>query len=571
MGLISEIANSRRKNLPTGRLGENIWSRVFGENRRESSPPRVRPSRGTGYGVSAISAPATGRLLQSLRSMAPGSWSDDRWEQSRHQYGIVSVGVGVYCRQMSQSVFKVYRKDLKHHDGKRPVTPQDPPEGDRMVKPYDLVKLLERPNNQDSFGRFMYRIGQQKKLTGTGLVWMVPNKFGAPYELYPIPTALAIPQPAINPEYPDGYYRIQPIYPYGPFSSYPTPSTAVGAAIPAQWMLRFLDPHPFLRYDGWSTLTAMRMEVDQFEAIERARWYTMKRLVNPGAILNPDGSEGSQPLPEEEQERIRSEFENETAGTENSGRLFISAPGYKLEPWSNSLKDLEFKEGFNQMADFILGGGFGVTKEAAGMITTSNYATLWASLKQLHHLTLKPDCDSVAHDLTHYLAPFFGDDLIVEIETPRIDDEEIKLGRLNMAIQARAITKNQVLKTLEFPTTKEPWGEDIAGTEPTPQAGELGMAGSQQLPGQIMSGQPPSMPPGGDLNGQPEKQAAEMEAERPSPGGMAEGALGPRKRFGTNFKTKRFPLRKLVVSPKTEDYYAKIFLQHLEPSINGNH
>src|SRR5260370_35899679 len=107
-------------------------------------------------------------------------------------------------------------------------------------------------------------------LMGKALTWMVPNKLKTPMELYSIPTAIAIPQPAINPDFPDGYYRIQPIYPYGPFSSYPTPATAVGAPIPAQWMLRVKYPHPLLRYDGYSPMTVLRLQQDEIESIDRS-------------------------------------------------------------------------------------------------------------------------------------------------------------------------------------------------------------------------------------------------------------------------------------------------------------
>lgn len=544
MGFLDEIAQSvSAKDFPGQRAGEDLWREVFGGRSKEDLGkfPRVRlptPTPGGSFGRSVTSSEASfRRLLQAMRSMAPGGWSDDRWEQTRHFVGIAYVAIHRICTQLQQSEFQVYKRDAGHQDGKRPITPDDPPEGGRkFVRPYDLVKLLEKPNNQDYFGKLMYRWGQQKYLTGSALTWMVPNLFGVPTEIYCIPTAIAIPQPAVNPDFPDGFYRIQPVYPYGPFSSYPTPSSAVGAPIPSQWMLRFSFPHPLLRYDGYSPLSGMRLTLDVIESIYRSRWYSMKRSINPSAVLNFDEMDGAMPLPEEEIERIRAEFEASHQGPENVGQLFVSTPGARIEPWGGSPKDMDYASGWEQETAFAL-AGFGITKPAAGMIEDASYATLFATLKQLYMLTLKPDIDDIAAELTRHLAPYFGDDLIVEIRMPRIDDHDIRNAKINIAMQAKAITKNQVLKELDFPITKEAWGNEIAGTEPQ-MAGEagglLGALGGGQMPPEVPPEVPPQAPPEQaqthkEVMGQgatPDEQA--IRQGEPNTGNLARGSLGPR-------------------------------------------
>ncbi len=249
MGLISNLAGT--KDVPRTRTdrgpGRSLWQEIFGNTDKESggrggARPAPRPSNS--YGRSFSSNASQVRLIQALRSAAPGNWTDDRYEQTvRHLKGIVYIGIHRKCLQLQRAEFEVYVKDKNERDGRRPVREDDPPMGEQQramnVRPYDLVNVLQKPNPKHSFGNLMYRIGQQKDLTGTGLLWMLPNELGVPMELYVIPTATAIPQPSINPEYPHGYYRIQPYYPYGPFSSYPTPNSSVGAPIPAEWMLRF--------------------------------------------------------------------------------------------------------------------------------------------------------------------------------------------------------------------------------------------------------------------------------------------------------------------------------------------
>jgi len=540
--------------------------------------------------------------------MAPGGWSDDRYEQTARNYlGIAYIAIHRIATQWQQAEFKLYRKTRKdkHNPyGRIAVTEDDPPEGDRLVKPYDLVRLLERPNRQDYFGKYMYRLSQQKYLTGTALTYMVPNSFGTPMELYCIPTAVAIPQPAINPDYPDGFYRIQPLYPYGPFSSYPTPATAVGAPIPAQWMLRFQFPHPLLRYEGYSPLTGLSLEMDEFKMIGRSRHYKMRRTMNPSVVLDTSDAEGAQQLPEPELERLKAEIENIFFGPENAGGLLVPPPGCKLSDYGSTPKEMDYPQSWSQMVDFLL-AGFGMTKPAAGMLDTASYSTLFAALKQLYWLTLEPDLNDIAQELTHHLAPFFGDDLILEITGKPINDHDVNMAKANIVAQNRAGTINQLLGLLDLPTIDEDWGSERLGTPPE-QPGMEGMGGmpgampqqqqgaevpmpdgsavapppgpAQPIPGQESTTPPQTDGPLGPLGPargtKPvgnRKEPPETTQGRPKPQRMGLGSLGPRKSLPASV------LRRLETLPVASDSIAvgevqtkSIYDRMMEVVANGS-
>lgn len=477
MGFIAQLASGNKATFSGQNAARRLWDRTFGQTKEgdESRFPRVRRTPGApgggAWGRSVTSSTAAQvRLIQAMRSMAPGGWSDDRWEQQRHFTDVRYFSLHRIGEQLLQSEFEVFHQVGPGKDDKKPVMPDDPPIGDRHVNPYRLVELLKRPNNDDTFGELMYFAGQQLGLDGMSLFWMLPNEMGTPMELFPIPTAVAIPQPAINPDYPDGYYRIQPVYPYGPFSSYPTPSTSVGASIDARWMIRVKYTHPLLRYDGWSPQTALRLMLDTIQQMDESRWHTLKRVVDPSAVLSTDDAEGMQGFPEEEIERMLAEIENEKQGTSNVGKLFVPPPGWKLEPWNSNLRDLQYTEGWDQLVSFAM-AAFGISKEAAGMIGSTAYAQLFASLKQLHWNTLTPLCYRIAAKFTQRLCPFFGDNLIIEIKPPKIDDHEIVFNKIQTGQAAVVLTKNQVLKMLDLPVTQEEWGNDMAG-DPSPKMQE---------------------------------------------------------------------------------------------------
>ncbi len=531
--------------MPGQEIGRQLWDRTFGTNKedqhKQTPTSRPNPIPGGTFGRSITSTEsAFKKLLLAMRSMAPGGWSDDRYEETRHFIGIPYVAIHRIATMWSQSIFSLYRKDDNHPDGKIPITKDDPA--------YRMIELLEKPNKQDSFGQLMYRWCQQKYLTGTALTWLIPNMNGTPVEMYCIPTAIAIPQPAVNPDFPDGFYRIQPLYPYGPFSSYPTPASAVGAPIPAQWMMRFQFPHPLLRYEGYSPLTGLNLHIDAIEMIDASRQSSMRRAINPSAVVNMKEMEGQQPLPATEIDRIIAEFEAAFMGPQNQGHLMIAPPGGEIVPWGTAPIEMGYREGWDQLSSFIF-GGLGITKPVAGMSEDSSYSTLYASLKQFYFQELEPGLDAVAADLTRHLATYFGDDLILEIKGKQINDHDIAFSKIEKGMSAKCITKNQVLKLLDLPVTTEEWGEEIAGTD-SPEEQQAAMMQQQGVEGQeeqpMEQEQPAEEQPVEDtdlsdldaLFGGDEEEA-ELEEDRESPEGLSEGSLGPRKylgRRGTNGK-----------------------------------
>lgn len=565
MGRLSDLSNGRARYkgaTVSGHANAPHWDRAFGSNKEDSDKAPRRGSVATdtsgrggsssAWGGSTAQQQAFVKLLNAMRSRAPGGWSDNRMEQANHLIGIVYACIRPIATQLQQTEFQLYKKDRTLPDGKRPVTEDDPAERE-WCKPYDLVRLLQRPNNRDSWGKLMYRWAQQKWLTGSALTWLVPNQFGTPFEMYSIPTATAIPQPVTNPEFPDGYWRIQPIYPYGPFSSYPSAATAVGALIPSKWMLNFQFPHPYLWYDGYSPLSALRLHVDEIGSIDTGRWYANKRMIYPSAVINPTGADGdaAEPLPEVEIERIRAIIEAQMQGMDNVGQFMVGSPGYKIEPWGSTPDQMMFESGWDQLMNFIA-GAFGVTKPVMGMTDDSSYSTLYASLKQFSLQTIQPECDDIAAELTHHLAPYFGDDLILEIRSSRVNDHEIKERKMSLLAQHSAITYNELRKEMDLDLTDEEWGDERVGKDQEAQAPMPGMPGQEGPPA-------PGQPQQTDERPEPppleEEEDAEIEQGRPTPGPLGAGSLGPRK----------------MLRPQIKSFYERVRATIANGNGNGRH
>lgn len=167
-------------------IDRDSWRQAY--TVKEDGSYRLDPRKAANANASAASGVnAYSKLLRAMRSKAPGTWTDDRWEQSKHFTTTPYVAIHRICVLLSQSEYDVLESVNGSMDP-NDLKPAKSKEGER------LIRYLGKPNWKDSWGKWMYRVGQQKWLTGSALDWMVPNMIGEPVEHYVVPTALAVPQ-----------------------------------------------------------------------------------------------------------------------------------------------------------------------------------------------------------------------------------------------------------------------------------------------------------------------------------------------------------------------------------------
>ena len=248
-----------------------------------------------------------------------------------------------------------------------------------------------------------------------------------------------------------------------------------------------------------------------------------------------EGVEGMEPLPLAEIERIIAEWEARHQSPENHGGMVVMPPGGKLDEFGRAPAEMDYNDSWAQKSSFVL-GGLGITKPAAGMIEDSSYSTLFATLKQVNVLTVQPECDDIASDLTRQVASKFGPNLVIKIRAKRIDDHDIMFQKLQILIEAKAITYNQLLKELDMPQTDEPWGKERVGEAEAQAEQEMRAAeinSKQEMDIGEQGDQPQKKEEGfkiesADAGMEAADEQAEKEQRRPKPGPLGRGALGPR-------------------------------------------
>ncbi len=140
------------------------------------------------------------------------------------------------------------------HEACMPVKPVRP----FLCRTTMLCQILKHPNPTQSGAAFRYERVLQLQLTGTSIVWNVPNQFGKTVHRYVIPTAIASPV-APSTDLPEGGYRIQTPssrYDLEAFSSYSSSHSLLqqvfGKVIPLSQLQITRWPHPLYQDDGQS-------------------------------------------------------------------------------------------------------------------------------------------------------------------------------------------------------------------------------------------------------------------------------------------------------------------------------
>lgn len=480
-------------------------------------------------------------LLNALRSKAPGQWSSNLMEQSRHFTSAIYLGVNTKAHQMASADWVVNEMDPDEPDAKHPLHHTDP-----------ACMLISEPNPDDCLEDFAYQCVQQLELTGFCLIW-VPDadmrgakadgfpRMGErwiPDEMYVIPTATCFPIPQSH-GYEQGAYRILPLYPYGPFSTLPSFQSAAGAVIPAEQIIRIKHHHPLLRYDAYAVLTAMKLQIDTVEMIDRSRFSTQERGIDPSVVMNFDPAKFNPN--EADLARLRTQLMSLYAGPQNVGKILFNPYGTETTILSTAPKDMAWQEGWSQLMEFVL-AAVNVPKPVAGLLDTTSYAQLYASMKQFYMMSLDPLARKFQARLNRFLIrPSFGDDIMLSITPRKITDDEIEERKLQ-ADMANGIRRlNEIRKLRDLPLIPGPEGEAFVGKHPAAPAGPPGgmpgggggVGGGPGAPRRAVGGVPgqPGGPggPGGQPRapGEPGRAEPETEAARPTNDAGA-GSLGPR-------------------------------------------
>ncbi len=389
-----------------------------------------------------------------LASSAPPFPTSDHIAESRRLRGAVYVAAKVLGDQAAAAEVKLY----EWHPDARMAGDQDAKEP--VQRSHPLATLLTRPNRRESGGMLRRQRVQQLILTGISLVWRWDDGLNTPAEQWSIPSGSYQPVP-ISASYPDGAYRIMPWAP-APMYQVPGGLSAGGVTIPSEQMIACKIPHPLVPNGELSPLTACDLEMDTADSINRARYSKARQGISPSAKVTLDPAVAWPTDPQ--LVRIKREIQQAIGGPDKAGSLAVLGPGMDLEAWSDGAIELGYTESWSQLVGFVM-AVVGIAKGMAFLDEgDASYAKLYAMLKQFNLFSMCPLLSMLADaDNAQLVWPFFGEDMCVEYEPHKVDDDTILEARNNTLISCGAITVNEVRQSYNLPKIEEEWGEARAG------------------------------------------------------------------------------------------------------------
>lgn len=430
----------------------------------KSAAPQVTKSFGTGGG-----------LRYALNQGQPGGWASDHREEAAHFTSWNYVAINAVAKQAAQADVAVYRdgnsqkaKMIRKYRRAVKAYGQDSDTSDTLPPDSPLMRLQSRPNPTQSGSAFRYEQVMQLLLTGTCLIWKVPNQAGLICERYVIPTAVTSPVMPSR-ELPRGGWRVDPSVArcqshfYGGdaqgFTELGGFYQCIGKIVPAENMQVIRNPHPIWKDDGYSAVAAGAKIIDSAAMVDQSRFSSLHNSSNPSLVIRVPAEYDPTP---DEMDAIAEKFNAKYAGTDNDGKaMFVKGDGEIIKLNTNP-KEMDFVQAFIQLRDAVM-ALHGVPGIAAGITDGGSYAAFYASLKQFTTLTVQPTLDLLSEEDTEQIAPQFGEGLTVELTAAAIDDPEVLERQLQTDLQAGIRTKGEMRAMRGLPPFGDERDNEIAG------------------------------------------------------------------------------------------------------------
>ena len=208
---------------------------------------------------------------------------------------------------------------------------------------------------------------------------------------------------------------------------------------------------------GRSKLSSICREINQYIEIATHNLSTLDNGVLPsGTITTPDNDS----ISDQQFERIREQVVNFYSGADNAGKVLILENGMKFTPLGTSAKDMDFRELTKQVTIAI----FNRYKVPLPLISPDNMtlANMETAKLNLYDNAVIPLAQRLLRELTNFLGPRFG-----------LSEDQLIVAGLDAvpALQLRHNTQLALKKDLNIYTINELRAE--SGLEPISEGGDV--------------------------------------------------------------------------------------------------
>jgi HK97 family phage portal protein len=278
-------------------------------------------------------------------------------------------------------------------------------EGPVVREGHPLMRLLARPNPRQERAGFLESVCAHLLLAGNAYIEAVTVE-GAVRELHTLrPDRMRV-VPG-----PDGWPEA---YDYA-IGSRTVRFEQNGVLPPILHLTQF---HPLDDHYGLSSLEAAAVAVDTHNAAAKWNKALLDNAARPSGALIYAEREGAV-LSDNQFERLKRELEDQYQGTANAGRPLLLEGGLDWKPMSLTPKDMDFLEAKHTAAREIA-LAFGVPPMLLGIPGDNTYANYQEANRVFFRATVLPLAARTGSALNHWLAPAFGEGLVLIVDTDNV-------------------------------------------------------------------------------------------------------------------------------------------------------
>lgn len=177
--------------------------------------------------------------------------------------------------------------------------------------------------------------------------------------------------------------------------------------------------HPLDDHYGFPPLQAALMALDIHNAAGRWNKALLDNSARPSGALVFAPKDGGG-LSDDQYERLKSELEDGYAGAARAGRPLLLEGGLDWKAMGLTPKDMDFIEAKNAASrDIAL--AFGVPPMILGIPGDNTYANYQEANRAFYRMTVLPLAARTAAEMTRFLAPRFGEGLVLACDADRVD------------------------------------------------------------------------------------------------------------------------------------------------------
>jgi HK97 family phage portal protein len=177
--------------------------------------------------------------------------------------------------------------------------------------------------------------------------------------------------------------------------------------------------NPLDDYYGLSPLEAAAIAVDTHNAAAAWNKALLDNAARPSGALVYAGPEGAA-MHDAQFERLKKELSDQYQGTANAGRPLLLEGGLDWKPMSLSPKDMDFMEAKHSAAREIA-LAFGVPPMLLAVPGDNTYSNYQEANRVFWRATVLPLANRIGSALTQWLAPAFGEGLMLAADTDKVE------------------------------------------------------------------------------------------------------------------------------------------------------